>query len=102
MDSLRPHVLLPLLCLMCSWVTAWVPIRASAQTSPSAAPASSASESAGSEASEHVSHWPQLLGAQYTFVLQHQTSLWSPYEGPHSLDPTGDTQPTHTIGLYTG
>jgi high affinity Mn2+ porin len=49
-----------------------------------------------------ASPWPALLGAQYTFVLQHQSALHSPYEGPLSLDPDGDTQPTHTIGLYTG
>jgi hypothetical protein len=46
--------------------------------------------------------WPKLLGAQYTFIRQHQTSLTSPYEGPRSLDPTGDTQSSHTIGLYFG
>jgi high affinity Mn2+ porin len=48
---------------------------------------------------------PALVGAQYTYVLQHQTPLHSPYEGGpngHSLDPTGDTQPTHTIGVYFG
>src|SRR5215472_16141741 len=44
--------------------------------------------------------WPQLLGAQYTFVRQHQSELTSPYQGPRSLDPSGDTQSSHTIGLY--
>ena len=48
------------------------------------------------------SYWPSLLGEQYTFVLQHQTSLHSPYEGPLSLRPDGDTQPTKTIGFYFG
>jgi len=48
------------------------------------------------------SYWPSLLGEQYTFVLQHQTSLHSPYEGPLSLKPDGDTQPTNTIGFYFG
>jgi len=46
--------------------------------------------------------WPQLLGAQYTFVRQHQSELTSPYQGPRSLDPSGDTQSSHTIGLYLG
>jgi len=49
-----------------------------------------------------ASHWPQLVGAQYTFVRQHQTELTSPYEGPRSLDPTGDTQSSHTMGVYLG
>jgi len=46
--------------------------------------------------------WPTLLGAQYTFVRQHQSRLDSPYEGPLSLNPTGDTEQTHTIGFYFG
>ena len=46
--------------------------------------------------------WPQLLGAQYTFIEQWQSPLESPYQGPHSLLPEGDRQPTHTIGAYTG
>lgn len=49
-----------------------------------------------------TSYGPMLLGAQYTYVLQHQTSLRSPYAGPDSLLPAGDTQPTHTIGFYGG
>jgi hypothetical protein len=48
------------------------------------------------------SPWPALLGEQYTFVLQHQTSLHSPYQGPLSLYASGDTQPTNTIGFYSG
>ncbi len=39
---------------------------------------------------------------QYTFILQHQSSLEAPYGGRLSLDSHGDTQPTHTIGLYSG
>jgi hypothetical protein len=54
------------------------------------------------EAPSPASHWPQLVGAQYTFVRQHQTGLTSPYEGPRSLDPTGDTQSSHTMGVYLG
>jgi len=49
-----------------------------------------------------ASAWPMLLGAQYTFVDQNQSSLRSPYVGPLSLDPKGDTQRTNTVGLYTG
>lgn len=51
---------------------------------------------------EPTSHWPQLVGAQYTWIRQHQYPLHSPYRGVNSLDPTGDTQGTHTIGLYFG
>jgi len=46
--------------------------------------------------------WPTLVGAQYTFVRQHQSRLDSPYEGRLSLDPDGDTEQTHTIGFYFG
>ena len=45
---------------------------------------------------------PQLLGAQYTFVDQHQDSLRSPYAGPNSLYPRGDTEQSHTFGAYFG
>jgi high affinity Mn2+ porin len=48
------------------------------------------------------SKWPMLVGAQYTFVRQHQSRLTSPYQGPLSLDPNGGTEQTHTIGLYLG
>ena len=65
---------------------------------PSAAePAAAPAADAGPD-----SYWPTLLGAQYTYVLQHQTALDSPYAGRLSLIPSGDTEATHTIGLYGG
>ncbi len=45
---------------------------------------------------------PQWLGAQYTFVDQHQYSLHSPYQGELSLHPQGDTERSHTFGAYFG
>src|SRR5690242_3303313 len=45
---------------------------------------------------------PMLVGAQYTYVLQDQTRLVSPYAGKLSLDPNGDRQPSHTLGVYAG
>jgi hypothetical protein len=45
---------------------------------------------------------PMLLGAQYTFILQHQNALDAAYSGPLSLKPGGDTQSTNTFGLYGG
>ncbi len=48
------------------------------------------------------SHWPALLGAQYTYVLQHQTAMDADYSGRLSLYPQGDTQATSTIGFYGG
>lgn len=48
------------------------------------------------------SNWPALLAAQYTYVLQHQTALDSPYVGRLSLIASGDTEATHTIGFYGG
>lgn len=70
----------------------------------SAADAGVAEAAATSAAAEPAadSRWPTLLGAQYTYVLQHQTGLQSPYQGKLSLDPQGDTEATHTIGFYGG
>jgi high affinity Mn2+ porin len=52
---------------------------------------------------EQPSLWvPQLLGAQYTFVDQHQASLHAPYSGPLSLRARGDTQRSHSFGAYLG
>ncbi|MES2405568.1 MAG: carbohydrate porin [Pseudomonadota bacterium] len=45
---------------------------------------------------------PQLLSAQYTFIDQHQDALRSPYAGPLSLEPGGDTERSHTFGAYFG
>ena len=45
---------------------------------------------------------PQLLGAQYTFIDQHQDPLRSPYSGPLSLKGAGDTARSHTFGAYFG
>jgi hypothetical protein len=45
---------------------------------------------------------PQLLGAQYTFIDQHQDALRSPYSGPLSLRTRGDTERSHTFGAYFG
>ncbi len=45
---------------------------------------------------------PQLLGAQYTLVDQHQYALRSPYAGKLSLLPGGDTEQSHTFGAYFG
>jgi high affinity Mn2+ porin len=47
-------------------------------------------------------NWPMLLGAQYTFIDQNQSALRSPYVGPLSLNPRGDTEATNTVGIYTG
>jgi high affinity Mn2+ porin len=58
--------------------------------------------SAASDAPAPASTLPMLLGAQYTFIDQQQSSLESPYQGKLSLDPDGDRQPTNTIGVYTG
>ena len=45
---------------------------------------------------------PELLGAQYTFIDQHQDALRSPYAGPLSLKANGDTEQSHTFGAYFG
>jgi hypothetical protein len=48
------------------------------------------------------SSWPMLLGAQYTLVDQNQSRLRSPYSGPLSLNPNGETEATNTVGIYSG
>ncbi|GAB2544383.1 carbohydrate porin [Rhodanobacter koreensis] len=45
---------------------------------------------------------PQWLGAQYTFIDQHQSALHSPYSGPLSLRAHGDIERSHTFGAYFG
>ena len=56
----------------------------------------------GAHADEASLFVPQLLGAQYTFIDQHQDALNSPYAGPLSLNPRGDTEQSHTFGAYFG
>lgn len=46
--------------------------------------------------------WPQLLGAQATWIRQFQSPLKSPYRGPNSLNPDGDVAATYTVGAYFG
>lgn len=74
---------------------------ATASTAPQAAPAVPPAAAAQTPLGPD-SFYPMLVGAQYTFILQHQSSLRAPYSGPLSLKPDGDTQPTNTLGLYGG
>ena len=80
-------------------VTAASPVAAADDAPPASAsePPSAALQPAGAD-----SRWPMFLGAQYTFIDQSQTSLYSPYQGKLSLNPAGDRQATHTFGIYTG
>src|SRR5579863_8565487 len=57
---------------------------------------------AGAFADDNSAFVPQFLGSQYTFVDQHQDALRSPYSGPLSLHPQGDTEQSHTFGAYLG
>lgn len=45
---------------------------------------------------------PRWLGAQYTFIDQHQGTMRSPYAGALSLRAQGDTARSHTFGAYFG
>ncbi|MDE2196748.1 MAG: carbohydrate porin [Gammaproteobacteria bacterium] len=45
---------------------------------------------------------PQLLGAQYTGIGQHLYPFPAKYSGPLGLTPDGDTQISHTFGVYSG
>ena len=59
-------------------------------------------KASGEEPESPPSFVPQLLGAQYTGIDQHQFSLRSPYAGKLSLNPRGDTERSHTFGAYFG
>lgn len=61
-----------------------------------------ATASASASADDAPLFAPQWLGAQYTFIDQHQSSLHSPYSGPESLRAQGDTERSHTFGAYFG
>ncbi len=78
--------------------------RAADADGPAAPPASPPPDASSAPAAPPApaSYWPMLVGAQYTFIDQNQSSLRSPYRGPLSLDPLGDTQATNTIGFYGG
>ncbi len=81
------------------------PSSAGAQTAPGAAQAALPASLAAASENDLIgpdSFYPAVLGAQYTFILQRQSALHSPYAGPLSLKAGGDTQPTNTIGIYTG
>ena len=49
-----------------------------------------------------TSYWPQIVGAQQTWIRQFQSSLKSPYSGTNSLNPDGDVAATYTVGVYFG
>jgi hypothetical protein len=77
--------------------------RAGAEESPgTTTPSGTAPTAQPPAAPEPDSTSPVVVGAQYTYVLQHQSALRSPYAGPLSLKSSGDTQSTNTLGLYTG
>lgn len=94
--STRPPEHLWLLLLLAAGSLASCP-RALGQTAVEAGAGDAAPAALGPS-----SRLPQIVGAQYTFILQNQSPLSSPYASRLSLDPRGDTQPTHTVGLYLG
>ena len=84
------------------WALKLLPVLLALQAGALAADEATPAASVASPAAGPDSYWPSLLGAQYTYVLQHQTALDSPYAGRLSLNPAGDTEATHTIGFYGG
>jgi len=102
-SDIVPHLksplpgLIDLISVLGAAVFALTPLPLFAQQSSDAAQGSDEEISLGP-----TTRLPQIVGAQYTFILQNQSSLESPYRGRLSLDPTGDTQPTNTVGLYLG
>lgn len=56
-----------------------------------------------SRADDAAENWvPELLGAQYTGIVQHLSPFAAAYSGPLSLTSQGDTQRSHTFGGYFG
>jgi hypothetical protein len=45
---------------------------------------------------------PYLLGTQINVITQHLGPVRSPYAGPNSLKPNGDTKTSHAYGVYGG
>lgn len=45
---------------------------------------------------------PRLLGAQFTLIAQDLVPFAASYSGPNSLIRNGDTQASHTYGVYFG
>jgi hypothetical protein len=45
---------------------------------------------------------PRLLGGQFTLIAQDLAPFSAPYSGPNSLVRSGDTEASHTYGLYLG
>lgn len=45
---------------------------------------------------------PRLLGAQFTLIAQDLAPFSAPYSGPNSLVRSGDTEASHTYGVYLG
>src|SRR3977135_2838201 len=72
------------------------------QTGQTASQAAAPGEADAATGPAPRSYWPMVVGAQYTYVLQHLDALDAPYSGRLSLGPDADTQPTHTMGLYLG
>jgi high affinity Mn2+ porin len=49
------------------------------------------------------SRWvPRLLGAQFTLIAQDLAPFSALYSGPNSLSRSGDTEASHTYGVYFG
>ena len=46
--------------------------------------------------------FPQLVGAQFTYIWQDLPPFHAPYGGRLSLKNTGDNEGTHTYGIYLG
>jgi high affinity Mn2+ porin len=91
--SLASHWIVPAFAIYISIASQLARAQAASDSAPPTSPEASLGP---------ASHWPQLVGAQYTFILQNQSSLLSPYVSRLSLDPNGDTQPTNTLGMYLG
>jgi hypothetical protein len=78
-------------------ILASVAVKGTRADTPAGDPAQAASAPPGPD-----TRAPTLLAVQYTFVEQKQSVLRSPYRGRLSLQPDGDREATHTIGLYSG
>lgn len=77
--------------------------RKTARTIAAAVVLGSSALASAPRAQQAPGYWvPQLLGAQYTFIDQRQSSLHSPYQGELSLRARANQARSHTFGMYFG
>ncbi len=98
---LAANLTTPLLCAVLALGAVPVPARLPAQSSRERADRGMP-DSAGVPRTGSAQWQAWLLGTQVNVITQHLERVRSPYRGPNSLPPDGDTQTSHAYGVYAG